>query len=178
MEEAKAEQGLVWATRAFIKPLSAGQLERKKMLKARAKREDNGEEVVGWYVKSESRHFICDEDCKFDYEEDDDGNTRPIIFAEVYRIDPTTLAVETGTLDKNKRMIFGSIEVDGVLSEGGDDVKVTVYAQQSFTGRVEFEKLKGAWWVFNDKKEEATYFFDLTSCEDEFEIIYKDGTAE
>ncbi len=39
-------------------------------------------------------------------------------------IDPTTLAMQTGILDKHKVEIYGSYSVDGIKSEGGDWVRI------------------------------------------------------
>lgn len=87
------------------------------MLKARAERKDNGELIEGYYVNYDfmgvKLSVIIDES-KDDY--------MPLV-KRLVPIDPTTLAVETNVLDKNKKMIFGSIEVDGKMSTGGDTIK-------------------------------------------------------
>ena len=42
-------------------------------------------------------------------------------YEEVY---PESLALSTGITDKNGKMIYGSIEVNGNMSKGGDVVKI------------------------------------------------------
>ena len=41
---------------------------------------------------------------------------------DALEVPPSSLAMSTGISDKNKVPIYGSFEVDGVMSEGGDDV--------------------------------------------------------
>jgi len=41
----------------------------------------------------------------------------------IHEIHPESLAMSTGLIDKNGKEIFGSIEVDGVMSRGGDVYK-------------------------------------------------------
>jgi len=41
----------------------------------------------------------------------------------IHEIHPESLAMSTGLIDKNGKEIFGSIEVDGVMSKGGSVVK-------------------------------------------------------
>lgn len=75
-------------------------------MKFRAKRIGNGELVEGYYFKTDNRYFITNEN-PFSVE-----------------IDHTTLAMATGQTDKNGVEIFGSVPVDGVMSRGGDVVRM------------------------------------------------------
>jgi hypothetical protein len=70
-------------------------------------------EVFGWYYENPfaKEHYI-----KAIVE----GGTQ----LEDFRIIPETLAMETGKEDKNGKMIFGSIEVNGKMSSGGSRLKI------------------------------------------------------
>jgi hypothetical protein len=92
----------------------------------RAKRRNNGEEVMGSLVNVRTsvgyRHFIVPitstltpYGCTTIYEYPD----------EFLEIIPSTLAQCTGRQDKNGNWIFGSIEIDGKMTKGGDVVKGT-----------------------------------------------------
>ncbi len=104
----------------------------------RALRKDNSEEVIGYYCvlpngldeqeKIAHKHLIFDNQYltnAFDFE----GTI--IHRATYYEITPSTLAQCTGRQDKNKNWIFGSIEIDGKMTQGGDVVK----AGSSFYGK-------------------------------------------
>ena len=91
----------------------------------------DGKEVFGYYVRNPQKyggdHYIMTEvdpfkhctcndlcDCLVDGAEGNRGD----------EIDPSTLAMKIGIQDKNKVDIYGSWSVDGVVSHGGDKVKV------------------------------------------------------
>jgi len=85
-------------------------------MKFRAKRLDNGELVYGMYHTYGDGHFMAE--VEIQNNRGDDWKVK----AE--EIDPTTLAMATGQTDKNGTMIFGSVPVDGVMSRGGDVVRM------------------------------------------------------
>lgn len=77
------------------------------MFRFRGKRKDNGEWVVGCYCEKYSRACIYNKKDGFWYE-----------------IHPHALSVSFGKLDSNKQEIFASFEIDGVMTTGGDAVRV------------------------------------------------------
>lgn len=83
----------------------------------RAMRKDNHELIEGYYlVTKQGKHFIISYAYQSEY--------MPVIDTIKDEIIPETLAMSTGLTDKHNTMIFGSIEVDGVMSKGGDRVKL------------------------------------------------------
>lgn len=78
----------------------------------RGKRKDNGELMVGFL------EWERDDDCVLHHfiHTGYDGKE----FEEWYTIEPSSIAAYTGRKDKNGDMIFGCIEIDGVMTEGGD----------------------------------------------------------
>jgi hypothetical protein len=76
------------------------------MFKFRGQRVDNKEWIEGGlvYDNTDNTYFVYS---SFEYGEE---------------VIPETLSMSTGQLDKNKEMIFGSFEVDGKMSKGGDVV--------------------------------------------------------
>ncbi len=104
----------------------------------RGKRKDNGEIVTGYYFHLYNVAMRGDTISEGDWEYeahdifgifDDSGLTNPVDWegtihrASYVEVIPESLAMETGVKDKNSKMIFGSIVVDGKMSEGGDDVR-------------------------------------------------------
>ncbi len=86
----------------------------------RANRKDNGEEVIGSLVKSgDCNWFIFPRGSALQKTRCESSE----YVATFYEIIPESLAMETTVLDKNKKMIFGSILVEGKMSEGGDTVR-------------------------------------------------------
>ena len=80
-----------------------------------------GEVVEGYYAKVEDSHLIIPDGAslclgvKIMSEHD---------FLEGFvEVLPLSLAMSTGISDKNKVPIYGSFEVDGVMSEGGDKLR-------------------------------------------------------
>lgn len=89
----------------------------------RAERKDGNGEVKGClfqYKYSEKIYIVLNE-----YSADElqrDKQLFSVGFAW-YEIRPETLAMETTVKDKHGKMIFGSIPVNGKMSEGGDTVR-------------------------------------------------------
>lgn len=76
------------------------------ILKARAKRLDNGEWVVGYPIHRYGRTFIVPADEVRLYLIDYCYEAQPF-----YAVDPATLGYETGKTDCKGRMIFGGMKV-------------------------------------------------------------------
>lgn len=104
----------------------------------RAKRKDNGKLVYGslticnafdlkdgTHPAQPLRAIICKQDIEWVSEPD---NKRWTFLS--YEILPETLAMETTIKDKNDKMIFGSIHIDGKMSTGGDKCKCHVFTQE------------------------------------------------
>ncbi len=102
-----------------------------------------GKVVEGYYVKVTDKHFIIPappkisfcanygEGC-FGVIENDSGEYPNEVL-------PSSLAMYVGIDDKNGKKIWGSFEVDGVMSEGGDRAKnergetgIVVFSQGAF----------------------------------------------
>jgi hypothetical protein len=80
----------------------------------RGQRIDNKEWIEGYYVFNPKwEHLIFEKSWLLKHGVM--GAGVPIV--------PETLSISTGQLDKNKVEIFGSFEVDGKMSNGGDRVK-------------------------------------------------------
>ncbi|MFA5163795.1 MAG: hypothetical protein WC441_04760 [Patescibacteria group bacterium] len=87
----------------------------------RALTKDLGRECFGYYGKIEGKHCIILDDAEIKPIDPDRGLCDGIYgFVEVQ---PHTVAQYTGRLDKNKKPIFGSIEIDGVRNKGGDRLR-------------------------------------------------------
>ncbi len=80
-------------------------------------------EVKGYWCKVQGKHYIVFDDAEYDNCACVNENYQPAIsgFVEVL---PSSLAMSTGIEDKNGVEIFGSFPVDGVMSEGGSDIKI------------------------------------------------------
>jgi len=66
------------------------------------------------------------------------------------QVNPNTLSQFTGLYDKNGVKIFGSVEIDGKLTKGGDRIKSFDWGT---IGDVVWNKEKGAWaivWELTD----------------------------
>lgn len=81
----------------------------------KAKRIDNGKEVEGWLVECDGKYYIA---AKVKDTHWDLCN----VFAGFIEVQPRTIAMQTGVKDKNENMIYGSILINGVMTEGGDRV--------------------------------------------------------
>lgn len=95
----------------------------------RAEKKDTGELVKGYYVfgYSEKLHYIIPETVTIHHLRQNEF--QPTII-DLIEIRPETLAMETTIKDKNDKMIFGSIPVNGKMSEGGDRCKCHVFIQE------------------------------------------------
>ncbi len=97
------------------------------MFKAKGRTPD-GEEVKGWLLKDDhNQYFIVSTD----------DSSPPILATAVksltgshdivilgaYEVTPESIALFTGKLYKNKVEIYGSVEIEGKMSEGGSDVR-------------------------------------------------------
>ena len=81
-------------------------------MKFRGRRKDTGEWVVGYLMRHDWGTTIAQEEPSI-------RNTDKNKFV-YYEVHPSSLAMSIGITDKNGKMIFGSFEVDGVMSKGGD----------------------------------------------------------
>lgn len=133
-------------------------------MKFRGQRKDNGEVVRGWYVfgYSEKLHYIVSESVTIHHLRQ--NNFRPTII-DLIEISPESLAMETTILDKNKKMIFGSFPVDGVMSKGGDIYK----RKNGEIGDVVFDG--GCFMVLRKYRKGLEYINWPTDYFDEGEII-------
>ncbi len=77
----------------------------------RAKDLEEGNEIKGGYIHYANAHFIFIKSSKK-------------FLSRFIKIDPTTLAMQTGIKDKDGVEIYGSYSVDGIKSEGGDWVRI------------------------------------------------------
>lgn len=133
----------------------------------RANRKDNGEEVKGCHLVSDDKHYIIN--CS--------GVTSTAIaladsiagFPGYHEIRPETLAMETTIPDKNGNMIFGSIPVNGKMSEGGDEVKVYLGHWIGWqNGKVTWQLEGSVGWCIERSKEKWRYSLNTN---DTLEII-------
>ena len=104
-----------------------GVLEGCKMNQIRTRiKQDYGtwKEVFGWYCKIGARHFIIPPTARNHYDENASYLDHEIYGVEA--IDPSHTAVATGKmakgLDGKEVMVYGSMEVDGMLFADGDSV--------------------------------------------------------
>lgn len=98
------------------------------MIKFRGKRIDNGEWVEGYYW------YNCLED-EYQITVSEHGADN---FMN-YTVEPDSIGMFTTLLDKNKKEIYGSIEINGKMSKGGDVVKYNTYDGYIGTSNVEFK---------------------------------------
>ncbi len=80
-----------------------------------------GNEVFGWLVVIRNRYYISYTDAVMH----NHWQIRTFIpsITEFAEVTFESLAQFTGKHDKNKKPIYGSFEIDGVMTEGGDVVK-------------------------------------------------------
>lgn len=131
------------------------------MFRFRAQRKDNGEWVGGWYVESygvrdgirTNSHCIAT-----------DG------FHEYHEVHPHTLSISTGKLDSNDQEIFASFEVDGIMTEGGDVVRIKGYNNRLY---VQFD-LRTCGFVVIDVATD-TVIWSAGILNENFTIIGKQG---
>jgi len=86
----------------------------------RGQRIDNKEWIEGdYFCFPQDNHYIISPETKaFAYTVNkQDG------LVGYFRVAPESLSISTGQLDKNEKMIFGSFEINGVITKGGDRVK-------------------------------------------------------
>ena len=88
----------------------------------RGKRKDNGEWAYGWYARIAHRHIIITDNSSIN-----PGDRWWFRIEDFVEVLPSTVGQSTGIKDKNKKEIFGSIEINGKMSKGGDIVKVNNY---------------------------------------------------
>lgn len=79
------------------------------MIKFRGVRTEIKLTVKGYYVCENNKHFILVE------------TKCGIVW---YQVHPESVAQFTGKLDKNKKEIYGSVEIDGKISRGGDRCEI------------------------------------------------------
>ena len=133
------------------------------MVKFRGKRIDNGKGVCGmlmhkWACGTQWNKYLA-------IQLAEEGNS--------YLVIPSTIAQFTGLKDKNQVEIYGSIEIDGVMSEGGDIVKVEIdvyngiYVCEYQTDMALFEfKGEGEWLTWDDIGEGAEIIGNQTDNKD------------
>lgn len=82
----------------------------------RGKRTDNGKWIEGWVGKVRDNYYILI---------DNPTHESNLLWlnSEVFQVYPNSVAMQTGVHDKNKEMIYGSIELDGKMTKGGDRVE-------------------------------------------------------
>lgn len=68
---------------------------------------------------------------------------------EKFEIIPSSLSMQTGLPDKHGKMIFGSIEVDGVMSKGGDRIEFSNDMGEIFQDDVYYESDSACWYAGN-----------------------------
>lgn len=116
-----------------------------------------GEWVVGYYVANlySGTHYIATEN-------------------RYHEINPETLSIETQKLDSAGNMIFGSFELDGVMTQGGDVVSNGI-SVDSFN--VIYDK---QYATFYFRKMHNTKFWEhgLMSESDKYTIIGKQSEVQ
>ncbi len=93
-------------------------------------------------------------------------------------IDPPTLAMQTGILDKHKVEIYGSYPVDGIKSEGGDRVKLSYGIPPTYDIlKIEYvnneetmDMFVSGWWMRNERENGVSTSLCKT-YENDLEII-------
>jgi uncharacterized phage protein (TIGR01671 family) len=132
------------------------------MTKYRAIRKDNGEWVEGYLMQmySPERLFIGQW-----INLGNEARVKDELFTSYHEIIPESLALFTALTDKNGKEIFGSIPVNGVMSRGGDILKlqyptVKIYGyvdNKEITVTVEFSK--GGFWFTGDGYADCNWHF-------------------
>ena len=123
----------------------------------KAQRKDGKGEVRGWLVKIDSRYALLP---TYSFEEAC-GKSLMETF-RYYEIIPSTLSMQTGQTDKNGEMIYGSFELDGKMTEGGDRV---LSRDNGDTGKVEYSNIFTSFVIINENHENLEYgigqYYDL-----------------
>jgi hypothetical protein len=78
-----------------------------------------GKWVEGWYVKALRTGL----DARI-YESHEMYIPNKGGWTEVQRVHPESVAMKTGVLDKNKKMIYGSIDIENKITRGGDIITI------------------------------------------------------
>lgn len=86
---------------------------------------ESGEEVVGYYVCVNKKHYILPTKKGEISSFINKYNTVAAIIGDFFLVLPHTIAQFTGRLDKDDKKIYGSIEIDGVETKGSDRVRIT-----------------------------------------------------
>jgi len=142
------------------------------MTKYRALTIDGRREVKGYYCKVEGKHYIILDDAEYDNCTPVNESYQPAIggFVEVI---PSTIAQFTGIFDKNKKEIYGSIPIDGKMSESDDVIEMWVSAPWNpeepirITGQIIWEN--GGWWF--QGKESNNWDCYLAEIANDVEVI-------
>ena len=125
-----------------------------------------GKEVKGYhfYDIANNKHYILT------------GLTPIKFIVNSYEIDPKTLAMDTTVKAKKGEFIFGSIPVDGEMSEGGDRVRARQGRNTSLAvGQIEWNTQKACFMFFTIQNKE--YFINSTFGSS-VEIIAPAGDVE
>ena len=105
----------------------------------RANRIDNGEVIEGYYLKIDGDPYIYEAVegfCAGEF----NGNDHRFVFADNFiEVHPESLAMVTG-VKANDKMIYGSFEVKGEMTRGGDEVEQWDGNRYHLTGKVVFNK--------------------------------------
>lgn len=88
----------------------------------RAERKDGKGTVTGYYVVIDNTHYIIEPDRNGGFRKADGVG---IVIQAAHEVEKSSIAADTGRTDKHDEPIFGCIEIDGVMSSGGDEVKIT-----------------------------------------------------
>jgi hypothetical protein len=92
---------------------------------------NNGDWIEGSLIKCGNSYYIATTNASC-YEPVDNQCGNYCILDGVQPIIPETLSISTSQLDKNKTMIFGSFEVDGKMSSGGDRIKFSGCSPETY----------------------------------------------
>ena len=120
------------------------------MRMSRGKRKDGKGWAYGWPIKTDFACYIVPAVYVVNWK----------IFVEVT---PTSVGQSTGLKDKKGKEIYGSIEIDGKMSKGGDIVKV-MFGEQELIYACEWYTEIGA-WVFRGNGEWLMYEDVFETCE-------------
>lgn len=90
----------------------------------RGVRIDNGEVVEGWLIdcKRQLAYIIPLKSLAVEVSKSKKHHIRTLELTSFYTVYSESLAMKTGRKDKNEVDIYGSFEVDGKMSRGGDRV--------------------------------------------------------
>lgn len=135
----------------------------------RAKATDTGEWVYGgWhYCKFSNEHLIILPDSRFFMTELGDRYIDGFVV-----IDPTTLAMDTTVKDKNGNAVYGSFEVDGVMSEGSDEVwyENDQMLAKGYRAKIELDS-PGCCWMIRRMDMPSGYQLSASTANTRLEII-------